>query len=254
MFDLKHAFQKEVVSPAAPVGVWGTEEGRHRPHSLILVYSRSLTMDTPSAVQNRKTATLDHEILDLLAERWSPRAFADRPVEPEKIRRMLEAARWTMSSYNEQPWRYVVASRHEDPDAYERLLGVLNEGNQSWAKNAPVLMMSFYKTTFSANGNDNRCAPHDLGAASAALTFQATAMDLYVHQMAGIRKDAVRETYDLPAGVEPMAGLAVGYLGDPQMLDEGKRKAEQSPRSRRSIEDFAFGEEWGTPSAIVVDG
>jgi nitroreductase len=245
---LKHSFQKEVGFGVERLERLGSA------HPLTFVYSRLPTMDIPSAVQNRKTATPDRAILDLFTKRWSPRAFADRPVEPEKIRRMLEAARWTMSSYNEQPWRYVVASRHEDPDAYERLLGVLNEGNQSWAKNAPVLMMSFYKTTFSANGNDNRCAPHDLGAASAALTFQATAMDLYVHQMAGIRKDAVRETYDLPAGVEPMAGLAVGYLGDPQMLDEGKRKAEQSPRSRRSIEDFAFGEEWGTPSAIVVDG
>jgi len=212
-------------------------------------------MDTPSAVQNRKTATPDHEILDLFAERWSPRAFADRPVEPEKLRRMLEAARWTMSSYNEQPWRYVVASRHEDPDAYERLLGCLSEGNQSWAKNAPVLMMSFYKTTFSRDGApNNRCAPHDVGAASAALTVQATAMDLYVHQMAGIQKDVVHETYDLPEEIEPMAGLAVGYLGDPEMLDDGKREAEKSPRSRQSIEDFAFGDEWGTPSAILGNG
>jgi nitroreductase len=210
-------------------------------------------MDAPSAVQTRKTASPDHEILDLFAERWSPRAFADRPVEPEKIRRMLEAARWTMSSYNEQPWRYVVASRHEAPDAYERLLGCLSEGNQSWAQNAPVLMMSFYETTFSRNGRPNRCAPHDLGAASAALTVQATAMDLYVHQMAGIQKDVVRETYDLPEDVEPMAGLAVGYLGDPEMLSEEKQTAERSPRSRQSIEDFAFGEEWGRPSRIVVN-
>jgi nitroreductase len=164
---------------------------------------------------------------------------------------MLEAARWTMSSYNEQPWRYVVASRHEDPAAYERLLGCLTEGNQEWATNAPVLMMSFYKKTFSRNDRENRCAPHDLGAASAALTFQATALDLYVHQMAGIQKDVVRETYDLPEDVEPMAGLAVGYLGDPEMLGEQKRKAEQSPRSRQSIDEFAFGEEWGSPSAIV---
>jgi len=211
-------------------------------------------MDTPSAVQDRKTAAPDHDILDLLAKRWSPRAFADRPVEPEKIRRMLEAARWTMSSYNEQPWRYVVASRHEDPDTYETLLRCLNEGNQSWAQNAPVLMMSFYKTTFSRNDRPNRCAPHDLGAASAALTIQATAMDLYVHQMAGINKEAVRAAYDVPDEVEPMAGLAVGYLGDPEMLSENRRQSEQAPRSRTPIDTFAFGASWGEPTGIVSNG
>lgn len=213
----------------------------------------SLAQDK-TAVQARKTATPNHDILDVFAKRWSPRAFADRPVEPEKIRRMLEAARWTMSSYNEQPWRYVVASRHENPDAYERLLGCLSEGNQSWAKNAPVLMMSFYKTTFSGNEQPNRCAPHDTGAASAALTFQATEMDLYVHQMAGIRKNVIRDTFDVPEDVEPMAGLAVGYLGDPESLSDKRREAEQSPRSRVALPDFAFGAEWGTPSEIVVGG
>ncbi|MFB6247225.1 MAG: nitroreductase family protein [Salinibacter sp.] len=210
-------------------------------------------MSATLTVQDRKTAVPDHGILPLFAERWSPRAFADRPVEPEKVRRMLEAARWTMSSYNEQPWRYVVASRHDDPETYEAVLDSLVEGNQSWAQHAPVLMLSFYKTMFSGNERPNRSAKHDLGAASAALTFQASAMDLYVHQMAGIRKDVIRNTFDVPEDVEPMAGLAVGYLGAPEMLDDETRSSERSPRSRAPITDFAFGAEWGTPSEIVVD-
>jgi len=212
----------------------------------------STAVQDNTVVQNRKTATPNHDILDLFAKRWSPRAFADRPVEPEKIRRMLEAARWTMSSYNEQPWRYVVASRHEDPEAYERLLGCLAEGNREWAQNAPVLMMSFYKTTFSQNDSENRCAPHDTGAASAALTFQATAMDLYVHQMAGIKKDVARETYDVPDEFEPMAGLAVGYLGDPEMLNESQQKSERAERSRKPLDTFVFGDNWNAPSELVV--
>ena len=210
-------------------------------------------METPPATRPQKAADPDHEILDLFAERWSPRAFADRPVEPEKIRRMLEAARWTMSSYNEQPWRYVVASRHENPDEYDRLLRCLNEWNQGWAENAPVLMMSFYKGTFSENGDPNRCAPHDVGAASAALTFQATSMDLYVHQMAGILKDVARETYDVPDGFEPMAGLAVGYLGDPEMLGEDQRESEEAPRSRKSLDQFVFGGTWDAVSGLVAN-
>lgn len=204
-----------------------------------------------SSLRDRKTADPDHNILDLFTRRWSPRAFADRPVEPDKIRRMLEAARWTMSSYNEQPWRYVVASRHEDSEAYERLLGCLAEGNQAWATNAPVLMMAFYKKTFSGNDRENRCAPHDVGAASAALTFQATEMDLYVHQMAGIQKDVARETYDVPADFEPMTGLAVGYLGKPEMLSEKMQEAERSPRSRKPLDALVFGDDWTAPSDIV---
>lgn len=211
----------------------------------------SSAVQNDTARRNRKVATPEHDILDVFAERWSPRAFADRRVEPEKIRRMLEAARWTMSSYNEQPWRYVVASRHEDPAAYERLLHCLNEFNQQWAQNAPVLMMSFYKKTFSKNDRSNRCAPHDIGAASAALTFQATAMDLYVHQMAGIEKDVARRTYDVPDDYEPMTGLAVGYLGDPEMLSEKQQKSERAERSRKSLDEFVFGDTWDAPTALV---
>lgn len=206
----------------------------------------STVVDVPAS----KIADAEHEILDLFRTRWSPRAFADRPVEPEKIRRMLEAARWTMSSYNEQPWRYLVA-RKEEGEAYDALLGCLTEGNQEWAHLAPVLMMSFCKTTFARNDRPNRCAQHDLGAASAALTIQARDMGLYVHQMAGIQTDEVRATYDVPDDVEPMAGLAIGYLGDPQRLPEHRRSAERSPRSRNSLSAFVFGETWGQPATLI---
>lgn len=207
-------------------------------------------MDPQYASHRRKVAQPDHDVLDVFAERWSPRAFADRPVEPGKIRRMLEAMRWTMSSYNEQPWRYVVATK-DDAEAYDRLLNCLTEGNRTWAQNAPVLMMSFYKTTFSRNDSPNRCAPHDVGAASAALTIQATEMGLFVHQMAGIRPDAARETYAVPDDFEPMAGLAIGYLGDPQMLPEKLQSSETAPRSRKPLDALVFGDTWDAPADVV---
>lgn len=206
--------------------------------------------DAPLAPPAEKLADPDYDIEAVFRERWSPRAFADRPVEPEKLRRMLEAARWTMSSYNEQPWRYVVATK-EDEAAYDDLLNCLIEGNQEWARLAPVLMMSFYKTTFSRNDKPNRCAAHDVGAASAALTFQAQTMGLYVHQMAGIRPDVARSTYNVPADVEPMAGLAVGYLGDPEQLPAERQEAERAPRSRRPLSGFVFEGNWDQPASIV---
>lgn len=168
---------------------------------------------------------------------------------------MLEAARWTMSSRNEQPWRYVVA-RKENPTAFEELLGCLKEGNQEWAHLAPVLMMSFYKRTYSTKNECskeelNPVAEHDLGAASAALTFQATAMGLYVHQMAGIRPEVARTTYEVPEDFEPLAGIAVSYLGDPEQLPEHRQKSERQPRSRRPLSAFVFEESWGETAGLI---
>lgn len=199
-----------------------------------------------------KRAVTEHDITDVLAKRWSPRAFADRPVEPDKLCQLFEAARWAASSYNEQPWRYLVATK-EDPEAYERLLKCLGTFNQQWAQTAPVLMLGFYKTTFSRNGKPNRCAPHDLGAASAQLTAQATALDLYVHQMAGIEMDTIRDTYNVPDDFEPMAALAVGYLGDPDVLPEKLAKREQAERTRRPLNETVFGDGWDEPSDVVQD-
>ncbi len=197
-----------------------------------------------------KRADTDHEVLDVIAERWSPRAFADRPVEPEKLRRLFEAARWAASSYNAQPWRYLVATR-DDSEAYAKLLGCLNDFNRQWARTAPVLMLGFYKKTFSRNGQSNRCAPHDLGAASAQLTAQATALGLCVHQMAGIRRDAIRATYDVPEDFEPLTGLAIGYLGDPDVLPDDLAKREGRKRTRRPLEETVFAGSWGEPAELV---
>ena len=207
-------------------------------------------MEDSDTTRTSKTADTDHEILDILARRWSPRAFADRPVEPEKLRHILEAARWAASSYNEQPWRFVVATK-ENQDEYDRLLNCLIEFNQSWAQTAPVLMLSFYRETFLRNDKPNRCAPHDVGAAAAQLTAQATALDLYVHQMAGIRKDVIRETYDVPDEFEPMAGLAVGYLGDPSKLPEELEQQERAERTRRPLSETVFSSSWGETAEVV---
>jgi nitroreductase len=185
-----------------------------------------------------------HPIHDLLRRRWSPRAFADRPVEVDKLLSVLEAARWAPSSNNEQPWHYFVA-RKEEPEAFARLLGCLVEKNQLWAKAAPVLMLSAASTVFTRNGKPNRHALHDTGQAIANLTTQATALGLYVHQMAGFDVDAARQTYALPPTVEPVAALALGYLGDPESLPPDLREREAVLSSRKPIGDFVFGGAWG---------
>ena len=160
-------------------------------------------------------AITDYPIHELMTKRWSPYCFDARPVTDEDLRSLFEAARWAPSSYNEQPWSYIVATR-EDNEEFERLLSCLVEGNQRWAASAPVLVLGIASLNFSRNGKPNRAAIHDLGQASANLALEATARGLYVHQMIGILPDKAREVYAIPEGHEPMTAIAVGYPGDPK--------------------------------------
>lgn len=198
-----------------------------------------------------KLAATQYPIHDLLRRRWSPRAFADLAVEPEKLRSLLEASRWAPSSYNEQPWSFIVATR-EHPAEHERLLSCLVEGNQRWAKTAPVLMLSVAKLHFDRNGASNRHAFHDVGLAVENLIVQATALGLAVHQMAGFEVDKARELFRIPEGHEPVAAIALGYPGDPESLPKPLRERELAPSTRKPLEKFVFAGEWGQPSPLVT--
>jgi nitroreductase len=193
-----------------------------------------------------------HPIHDLLQKRWSPRAFADRPVESEKLVSMLEAARWAASSYNQQPWSFIVATK-DRPAEYARLFSCLIEFNQAWARSAPVLMMSVAKLHFDLNGKENHHAFHDVGAAAANLSTQATALNLFVHQMAGFDGARARSIYQIPQEWEPVAILAIGYLGDPQTLAEPMRSQELAPRIRKPLAEFVFAGEWERSAELVTD-
>ena len=190
--------------------------------------------------------TTDPAIHDLIRLRWSPRSFDARPVERNVVKTLLEAVRWAASCYNTQPWRYIVAFQ-EDEEAFNRLLGCLVEVNQHWAKHAPVLLVSLARTLHDHNGKPNRWAWHDVGAANAQLTAQATAMGLVVHQMAGYDPDAVCALYALEPIFEPVTVLALGYPGSPDRLDAPLREREVAPRQRKPLEDIAFNGVWGKP-------
>lgn len=187
---------------------------------------------------------VESPIIDGLRRRWSPRAFADRPVEPEKLRSLFEAARWAPSSFNAQPWHFIVATK-DDPADFARMLDCLVAGNQVWARSAPVLMVSVATSAFSHNGKPNRHSFYDAGAAVALLTVQATAMDLHVHQMAGFVGEKVRAAYSIPDSAEPVSAVAIGYLGDFATLPEDLRKREVTPGSRKRASEFVFARGWG---------
>lgn len=197
-----------------------------------------------------KQAVTDYPIHDALSNRWSPRAFTDQPVSEDDIRAILEGARWAASSFNEQPWRYIVATR-EDPELFERVLKCLMPMNQAWARNAPVLMLGITKTNFTMNDSPNRVALHDLGAASASLTFEATVRGLAVHQMAGILPEVAAKEFGIPDGYVAQTALAIGYEGEPESLPENLRGPEVAPRSRKSLSEIAFGGTWGDGAAVT---
>ncbi len=191
----------------------------------------------------KKPAETSAPIHDLIRHRWSPRAFDAKSVEPEKLRSLLEAARWASSSYNAQPWYFIVGTK-QDPENYKRVLDTFVEFNQGWAKQASVVALSVAKLTFD-DGKPNRHAFHDVGQAVANLTIQAEALGLSVHQMAGIDPAKARKLFNIPADYEAVAGMALGYAGDPASLPEELRKRELAPRQRKPLDTFVFTGEWG---------
>ena len=198
----------------------------------------------------QKLATTDFPVHELIRERWSPRAFAGKPVPPNVLRSIFEAARWAPSSNNEQPWAYIVAT-HEEKEDFDKMLSVLVPFNASWAKNAPVLAVAVSELAFAKNHAPNRNAQYDTGAATSLLAMEATANGLAVHQMAGFDHEKARQVFGIPAGWEAIAALAIGYPGDPESLPQQLRDRELAPRTRKSISEFVMAGHWGHTAAFA---
>lgn len=198
-----------------------------------------------------KPANTQYPIHELLQKRWSPRAFSSQSISPQTLCSLLEAARWSASCFNEQPWFFIVTTQAQ-PEPYQKLLACLADANQAWANQAPVLMLSVAKLQFAHNNKDNRHALHDVGAAVASLSVQATAMGLFVHQMAGFDVNKAIETFAIPATHTPVAAIAIGYPGNLLTLPPDQRERELAPRTRKPLSDFVFGETWGNPAPDII--
>jgi nitroreductase len=197
-----------------------------------------------------KIAETQMPIHELIRRRWSPRAFSELPVEPDKLLTLFEAARWAASASNEQPWAFLVATQG-DPKNYENMLGVLVDFNRGWANKAPVLILTVAHTQFEKDGKPNRHGFYDLGQAAANLALQATALGLTTHPMAGFSVEAARERFAVPEGWEPVSVIALGYPGDLDSLTEKLRQREIAQRHRKPLESFVFSGTWGHPAPIT---
>jgi len=197
----------------------------------------------------KKTAETSVQLNELIHNRWSPRAYSDRAVAREDLIAVLEAARWAASCQNMQPWRYIVTTK-DDTVEHQRMVECLKTGNQEWAPAAPVLMIALANLRRS-NGDENRHAFYDTGAASALLTLEATSRGLFVRQMAGIEVDKVRETYAVPDDYGVIAGIALGYQGAPDNLPEHRQEQETAPRIRNPLSDMVFAGKFGNSASLV---
>jgi nitroreductase len=203
----------------------------------------------PASLPAGKYADTKPGVHELFRVRWSPRSFSSREVPNELIETILEAGRWAASSYNEQPWRFIVAKK-EDTEAFQKLLSVLIPFNQAWAKNAAFLVLTVARGNFSHNESPNAYAIHDAGAALAHMMLQATASGLQAHGMAGFDKEKAREVFGIPPEFQIGAVAAFGYADSPDKLsDDQMKQRELEPRTRKPLSEIAFNGHWGQPLA-----
>jgi len=184
------------------------------------------------------------EFHKIIATRRSRRAFADRPVEPEKIERMIEAARWSPSCANRQPWRFAVVEKG-DPRRLA-LEEALDPGN-AWAKKAPVLIVSGARREDGSVVESREYYLHDTGLATMSLLYRGADQGLLVHPMAGWKEAPLKAALSMPEDFRPIAVVAVGYPGKPEDLDEETRKKDEKPRVRKGIGEIAFRGRFGEP-------
>jgi nitroreductase len=203
--------------------------------------SNSDEFDMTEIVVNR--AETDYPISEIIAKRWSARAFSTKPVENTKLLSILEAARWAPSSRNEQPWRYIVFTT-DNPKMLKKAQSVLKEIND-YAKRAPILICAIAKKTYSENGNPNRLHFHDLGAANENMFLEAFNQGLIMHEMGGFDVQKAREVFNVPEDYEVGIMIAIGYQDTYHVLPDRLKEKAFTPRVRKPLSEIVFIEEIG---------
>ncbi|MFA5973425.1 MAG: nitroreductase family protein [Lentimicrobiaceae bacterium] len=199
-------------------------------------------------IESIKQPSLDYPVHPLIASRWSPRAYDPTPVEPEKLQRIFEAARWTASSSNIQPWYFLVGFRGDE--VYKKIFETLIEFNKLWVGNAPVLALAIAKST-NSRGDVNSAHAYDLGQSMAMLSIQAIAEGIYTHQMGGFDVSAVSLSLGIPEEYKVLVAFTLGYRGDAEQLHPSLEKLEISPRTRRPSSESVFTGSFGQKASFL---
>lgn len=196
----------------------------------------------------KKPAITQTPVHDLIANRWSGRAYDNtKPVSHEQILSLLEAARWAPSCYGDQPWRLVVWNKTENSTGWRAAFDALSPGNQGWVKDAPLLVLACADTLFNHNDQPNRHAQYDTGAAMENLCLQAEALGLMAHQMGGFDAEKMRVVAAVPSQFTLMAMISVGYPADPASFSAEVAQRETATRKRRELGELFFSGTWAHP-------
>ena len=190
-----------------------------------------------------KKALTNFPIHEIIAKRWSARAFSTKPVEKSKLLSILEAARWAPSSRNEQPWRYIIftdANRTEMDKARSVLLEI-----NDYAKRAPILICAITKKTYTDTGVYNRLHFHDLGAANENMFLESFNQGLIMHEMGGFDREKARKVFEVPDDYEVGIMIAIGYQDSHEILPERFKEKADLPRERKPLSEIAFLEKIG---------
>lgn len=195
-----------------------------------------------------KPAIIQAPVDATIANRWSGRAYdANQAVSHAQVVSLLEAARWAPSCYGDQPWRFVLWNKGADAKAWQQAFDCLAPSNQSWAKDAPVLLLVCADTLFNHNQQANRWAQYDTGAAAENLCLQASSMGLMAHQMGGFNAEQARERFGVPEQYIPMTMICVGYPADETTLSGEVLSRETAARTRKPLNELFFANSWGKP-------
>lgn len=194
------------------------------------------------------------EILPLLRERWSTRLFD--PVHElfdDELTRLFEAARWSPSAGNSQPWAFIVGRR--DDATHRAFVDLLSRGNTSWAPYASALVITLHQATdeYGAGMTMSDYAAYDLGQAAAHLSVQASAMGLFTHQFAGFDHERAKQVFEVPDHWQVTTGIAIGKRATREQVaaaDASLQAREVVPRSRKELSQLVFAERWGNPYGL----
>jgi len=196
----------------------------------------------------KKPTDNNYPILETLRQRWSPRAYSEKPVEKEKLQSIFEAARWAPSAFNEQPWRFIVGRKGDK--TWDLVLETLVEWNQKWAGKATVLVINMGKKTSSFSSKPNATCAYDTGQAVAMMVIEVVNQGLIAHQMSGFSPEKARELLDIPGDYQPISVTAFGYYGDPELLPDGMKESELEERKRRPLDESVFSGKFGEVSEL----
>lgn len=177
-----------------------------------------------------------YNIMTEIRERWSSRAFRDLEVKEEDLMAILEAASYAPSCFNEQPWRFILASTSEE---LKTMRSLLVDSNYVWAKNAPVLIAIIAKKNFDYNNNLNRWHQFDAGTAWGYLSLEAWRRGYLTHAMGGFRKGEALKQLNIPEDYELITIVALGVYGNKENLPE-ELQLKDIPNERKPLEELIY--------------